>query len=246
MIKQLSIFVSACAMVFSNAASSDSLDQLGELTQNEFRQLSENVAAATHYKSIAPAEPLGTLGFDIALEVSSTSLDGEIFDKASQGGYSLDSFLVPRLHVHKGLPFNLDIAASLTSIPDSDFQIIGAELRYAILEGSVVTPALAVRGTYSLVTGVDEIDFNSAGVEVALSKGFAMFTPYGGVGMIFSESTAKDSESVNFLGNLESESFDQKKLFVGVNMNFGLVNVGFEGDLTGDYETYTAKIGFRF
>jgi len=246
MTNRLSLFLAACILTWAGTASSDSLDQLELLSQKEFLQLSKNVAAATHYKSLSPAEPLGVLGFDIALEVSSTGLDSELFDKASVGGYSLDSFLVPRLHAHKGLPFGFDIGASFTSVPDSDFKIVGAELRYAILEGSIATPALAVRGTYSKVTGVDEVDFSSAGLEVAISKGFLLFTPYAGVGIVYSDSTPNQTETQSLVNNLQKESFDQKKVFVGVNINFALLNIGFEGDITGDYETYSAKIGFRF
>lgn len=245
MFKRISL-VLMCTLGWVGSTMADSLDQLGSLSQADFLQLSKNVAAATHYKSMAPPEPLGILGFDVALELSATDLDEALFDAASSGGYSLDSFLVPRLHVHKGLPFNLDVGASLTSIPDSDFQILGAEIRYAILGGSVVTPALAIRGTYSLITGVDEADFSSAGVELAISKGFLNFTPYGGVGIIYSESSPNQTPEQQQVLSLADESFDQKKVFVGLNINLGLVNLGFEADATGDYETYSAKVGFRF
>jgi len=33
---------------------------------------------------------------------------------------------------------------------------------------------------------------------------------------------------------------------VGINMNFGLTNLAFEGDRTGKASSYGAKLGFRF
>ncbi len=219
-------------------ARADTLDNLGVLTQAQFLVLSENMGAATHYKSIAPAEPLGVLGFDVALEVSSTDVDSTVFDLASDGGFELDTFLIPRLHVHKGLPFGLDVGASLTAIPDTDFKVIGAELRYAILEGTIATPALAVRATYSKVTGIDQIDFDTMGLELAVSKGFTILTPYAGVGYLRSNSEPG-------VDGLADESFDQQKVFAGLSVNLGF-NLGLEVDVTGDYTTYSVKGGLRF
>ncbi len=216
----------------------DTLDSLGVLTQAQFLTLSENMGAATHYKALAPAEPLGPLGFDVALEVSSTDIDSTIFDLASGGGFELDTFLIPRLHVHKGLLFGLDIGASLTAIPDTDFKVFGAELRYAILEGSIATPALAVRATYSKVTGIDQVDFDTMGLELAVSKGFAILTPYAGVGYLRSNSKPN-------VDDLAEESFDQQKVFAGLSVNLGFT-VGLEVDVTGDYTTYSVKGGLRF
>jgi len=224
--------------LFASFAAADSLDQLQALGQSEFRKLSENVAAATHYKALAPAEPLGLLGFDLAVELSSTDIDSALFDQASAGGYSLGSFLLPRLHLHKGLPFNIDLGASISAIPDTDFRVIGAEVRYAILAGGVVTPALAVRLTHSRISGVDQFDLNSTGAEISISKGFAMFTPYAGAGVIRSNSNPN-------VGVLLKESFSQKKVYAGLNLNLGF-NLGFEIDRTGEYTSYSAKAGFRF
>ncbi len=236
--QSLLALVLATGALTIGAATADSLDELELLTQGEFTSLSENVAAATHYKAIAPAEPLGVLGFDVALELSSTEIDSDLFDKASAGGYDLGSFLVPRIHVHKGLPFKLDLGASLTAIPDTDFKVIGAEIRYAILEGTIATPALAVRLTHSRITGLDEFDMNSTGAEISISKGFVMLTPYAGAGVVRTNSNPD-------VGVLLDESFSQNKFYAGVNFNLGL-NFGLEVDVTGDYTTYSAKAGLRF
>lgn len=225
----------ACGSV--SVAWGDDFDQLGDLNQQEFKQLSENIAAATHYKAVIPAEPLGLLGFDVALEIASTDIDSALFERASSD-FELDTLLIPRIHVHLGLPFKLDIGASLTEIPDTDLQVIGAEVRYSLLKGGISIPAIAVRATYSQVIGVDQIELDHAGVEATISKGLLMFTPYGGVGLIRTNSTPDAS-------NLEKTSFTQEKMFVGVNINLG-INVGFEAERTGEYTTYTAKIGFRF
>ena len=67
---------------------------------------------------------------------------------------------MPKLHITKGLPYNIDIGASM-AVPNSDIKLMGFEARYALLEGSAATPALGLRAAYSKLSGVDQLDFNS-------------------------------------------------------------------------------------
>ncbi len=217
----------------------NNFNSLSLLTQEQFATLSENLAAATSYKALAPAETLGVIGFDIGLELSGTEIDKDIFDIASQGGWDLETLPVPKLHVHKGLPLNFDVGAFYTGVPDSDIRIWGGELRYGIISGGIATPALAARITYSKMEGVDEIDLSNTGVELTVSKGFIMLTPYAGVGKIYSKSEARD------VASLKTEEPDLNKVYVGLNINLG-ANLVFEVDKTGDYTTYSAKVGIRF
>ncbi len=224
----------------SSPSAADSLNTLDQLTQGQFKSLAENLGAATHYKSLSPAEPLGLIGFDVAVELSATDIDEDaVFDAASSGDFDPDQLLMARLHVHKGLPFGLDIGASYGTTLDTDFTVFGAELRYAILEGSTITPALALRGTYSQVSGDDALDMQNAGLELSVSKGFLMLTPYAGVGIVRTIAEADDA------ANLSKETVDQTKLYAGVNVNLGF-NFGVEADQTGDHTTYSVKAGLRF
>jgi hypothetical protein len=81
-------------------------------------------------------------------------------------------------------------------------------------------------------------------VDLSISKGFALFTPYGGIGKVWADSTPKDLPANP--NNLMKESLSLNKYFIGLNMNFVFVNVAIEGDKTGDATTYGAKLGFRF
>ncbi len=216
------------------------IDQINQLIQQEFRLLSEDLTAAASYKGVIPATPLGLTGFDIGLEVSGTKLGHkDAWERATSGSVP-STIYVPKLHLHKGLPLGIDIGAFYSSVPSSNIALWGAELRYAILEGGVATPALGLRGTYSKLTGVDQIDFHTTGVELLVSKGFTIFTPYAGIGQVW---TTSEPAGVT---NVKKEEFSQGKYFVGGNINLGLVNFCIEGDKTGDATSYSAKIGFRF
>jgi len=216
-----------------------SFDSLQALSQDRFLTLSENIAAAIHYKGIGPAEPLGIIGFDLGIEVSSTEIDEDLFGEASSGGIDQSEFIIPRLHINKGLPFGLDVGAAVSAIPGTDINILSGELRYALLSGGIATPAVGIRASHAILEGVSEFDMSSSALELTASKGFLLLTPYAGAGIV------KSTMTPNGLETLTEESFDQKKVFVGVTINLGFA-ITLEADRTDDYRTYSAKVGFRF
>lgn len=216
-----------------------SLDSLIALSQADFETFSENIAAAIHYKGVGPAEPLGIIGFDLGVELSSTEIDKTLFDLASSGDFEISELIIPRLHVNKGLPFGLDVGAAVSAIPSTDIKVLSGELRYALVSGGILTPSVGLRASHARLEGLSEFDMSSSALEITASKGFVMFTPYIGTGIV------KSTATPNNLGELAEVSFSQKKLFVGVTVNLGLA-LTLEADQTGDYRTYSAKFGFRF
>lgn len=224
------------------AAMAGDINALQLLNQSEFRTLSEDLGAALSYKSVMPAEPLGITGFDMGLVVSGTDMSrsAALLSKASGGSINESTLYVPKLHIAKGLPFGVDVAAFISSVPSTNIKLVGGELRYALLEGGVALPAIAIRGSMSKLSGVEQLSLDSKGLDLSISKGFAMFTPYAGVGRVWVDSTA------NNVSTLSAESFSQGKVFAGLNINLGLTNFAFEADKTGEVKTYSAKVGFRF
>lgn len=222
----------------------EDLDALQNLGQAQFRLLSEDLGAALSYKSVSPAEPLGITGFDIAFVISDTKLENQgAFQTATASTDDFNDFPMPKVQIHKGLPLNFDIGASYTSVNNID--LVGAELKYALLEGGIGVPAIAIRGTYSKVSGVEQLDFETKGAELTISKGLANVTPYAGIGRVWVTSTPKGDAAAP-PANLTEEDFTLDKYFVGLNLNFGVANLGVEGDQTGDATTYSVKIGLRF
>ncbi len=215
------------------------ITNLSGLNQSEFKLFSEDLGSALSYKAVTPTAPLGVTGFDLGLEVTSTKLQNSALWQTVTGD-AMSSVIVPKLHVFKGLPLNFDVGAFYSAVPSSNIKLYGGELRYAILEGGAAQPAVGIRGALTKMSGVSQLDLNTKSLDVSISKGFAMFTPYAGVGVVWVDSTP------NGIPTLTSESFNQNKLYVGGNLNFGLVNVALEYDKTGSAPSYSAKLGFRF
>jgi len=238
----VSLALGALALsALSQSASADPFETLERLDQARFLDLAEHLGAATHYKAVTPAESLGVIGFDLGIELSSTSIDSELFDDASDGDFGTGSLLVPRLHALKGLPFGIDIGASIGLIPSSDMTLIGGEARIALVEGNVALPAVGLRASYSWTEGSDDIEATNGALELTVSKGFLMLTPYAGVGIVHSSVDPTGARDT-----LADESFDQEKLYVGLNANLVGFNVTGEADRTGDHSSISAKLGIRF
>lgn len=207
--------------------------------QAGFRAFSEDMGAALSYKAVTPAAPLGVTGFDVGVEVTSTQLQSPAFRQVS--GNNTTSLIVPKLHVAKGLPMGFDIAGFYSAIPTTNISLYGAELRYAILEGGIAQPAVAVRGSFSKLSGVTGWSLDTKAVDLSISKGFAILTPYAGVGSVWTNSDATATGT-----GLAVESFRKNKIFLGANANFGLTNLALEYDKTGSVPSYSAKFGFRW
>ena len=238
--KILSLICSLTFMV-QPAAAADFNNLVG-LGQTSFKILSEDLGSALSYKPVTPAEPLGILGFDVGIAITATDISRStnILNLATNSTDFSKTLIVPKLHVAKGLPMNFDIAAFISKVPTTSISLVGGEIRYSPLAGGTIMPAVAVRGAFTKLTGVNQLDLNTKSLDVSISKGILMFTPYAGIGRVWVTSTP------NVGPVLKEESFSKSKIFIGANLNFGLMNIALEGDKTGDAKSGSLKVGLRF
>lgn len=214
------------------------LNNIGTLSQSQFLKLSTDLGAAASYKGVTPATPLGITGFDIGIEVTQTQLESTaVFRQAGAG--DLDNVYVPKLHIHKGLPAGFDIGAFVSQVSGVSGTLIGAELRYAILDDGIAVPALGVRLSGTKLSGVSQLDLSTVALDAMLSKKLALVTPYIGAGAVRTQSKVD-------IGGLREEKFNKSRVFVGVNANVLLANVAVEAEKMGDNTSLSAKVGFRF
>ncbi len=244
--KKLLPLLCAMGLLAQPAFAANNITTLQNLGQADFNAVSEDLSSALSYKAVAPAAPLGVTGFDLGLELTQTNMakSSQLWSNITGGGNTLNNLYVPKLHFTKGLPFGIDIGLSYSKVPNSNISLIGGELKYAILDGSMATPAVAIRGAFTKLGGVNQLSFNTKSLDVSISKGFLMFTPYAGVGKVWASSTANVSSVVT--GFALSDSFSQNKIFGGFNLNLGLANFAVELDKTGSARSVTGKFGFRW
>ena len=230
--------LAALALCAALPATAADFPLVSSLAQGEFRALSEDLGAAFSYKGVAPATPLGMLGFDIGVEVTSTRLENShVFRLAGAGGPS--NLVVPKLHVHKGLWRGFDIGAFVGGASDVDATLFGAELRYAFLDDGIATPALGLRLSGTRATGLGDLRVATGALDLTVSKKLAIVTPYAGAGAVRVQASVRGSP-------LAEESFNAGRVFAGVNLNLLTANLAFEAEKMGDNTSLSAKLGFRF
>jgi hypothetical protein len=226
-------------VVLAAPARAQNIDRLQNLAQSEFRLLSEDLGSALSYHPQLATEPLGVTGFDAGLAVTMARIRNlDVLKRASSDSVP-SSVPIPTLRADKGLPLGIDVGALYSKVPGTDISFWGAQARYAILKGGVGEPAVGVRASYTKLRGVSELDLHTKGLDISASKGFALLTPYIGVGRVWVNSDPHVS-------NLSNEDFGMNKVFIGAGFRLALFNVNAEVDRTGPATAYSLKAGIRF
>lgn len=230
----LSLFAAAAA------AESDFDIQPGSpATQPQFRSVAKDIAATLDYKALGPAEAGGIAGFSIgAFATYAPTSDKDAWQTVV--GDDIGEIGMVGVAASKGLPFGVDLGAFYSQVPRTDAKLFGGEVRWAVLPGGTATPAVAIRGSYTALSGEDELKYKAFGTDVSISKGFLFLTPYAGAGYSWGKvevdpSTGYDDEKVN-----------QAKFFVGTRVALGFLQLTPEYTRTGDTNAYSLKLSVGF
>jgi opacity protein-like surface antigen len=232
--------LAAAALVLGTAAPARAADfpDIGDLAQGEFRDIARDLGAAFSYKGVTPATPLGTLGFDVGLEVTQTQMENSrLLALAGSDDYS--SLVIPKVHIHKGLPANFDISAFVGGATQVDAYILGGAVRWTLADDGLVYPAVGVRASYTKTTGTGDLKIQTGALDLLVSKKFTVVTPYVGAGVVRTEASVANSF-------LAKEKIDESRVFGGVNVNLVAMNLAFEAEKMGDNVSLSAKFGWRF
>lgn len=219
------------------AADIDNLAALG--SQANFRSFSEDLAGVLGYKAVAPAAPMGRQGFDVGVQVDSTRLQHPALWDLACGCNASDRVLLPKAYLRLGAE-EADITLSYGKATGGNLALWGVEAQFALAIEDAAVPAVALRGNYSRLNGVEQLNFSSTGAELAVSKRFGAVTPYVGGGRLWITSAPR-------AGAFEREKFNTDKYYAGVNFAMGAhANLALETDRIADTTSYSAKFVWRF
>jgi hypothetical protein len=148
--------------------------------QSDLEGLAEGIGDALTFPNLGTAAPTGLAGFEVLAAAGGPEVDTDsnwwhYVDASTAGGVLYGQ----RVIVRKGLPLNLDIGVQAGKVAGKSFQ--GGEVRWAILEGGSVSPAIALRATYSKLSTAP-FECEVAEGQLFISKGFLVVSPYGGLG----------------------------------------------------------------
>lgn len=214
------------------------------ITEQEFATFSRLVAQGIYATPVDAARARGLLGFDIGVGATAIPVDpnAAYWQKSVDDDFTVsDHVVVPRVIVSKGLSV-ATLSAMYAKVPDSDVAVWGASLDVPIISGGVVTPTLALRGSYATLQGVDAFDLNTYGVELFLSKGFGPVTPYLAAGR--ARSDAQGSVNVpTAVPIVLNDEADSNRFTVGVKLSLLLPKIVIEAT-QGEERSYAAKVSF--
>lgn len=213
-----------------------------DLTQSEFKDLTRQAGLVISYNPLSPAEPLGIFGFDVGIEVAVVDIDQQkSYWKDAVDDSDVPSYIpLPKLHAQLGLPLGIDVGLVYSKVPIINLSVIGGEVKWAFLKGGMTWPAVAVRGSYTQLLGVNDLDLSTFGADLSISKGFAFITPYVGIGQVWIRSAEHTS-----LVDLDSESVTATKGFLGAKISIVLVNLVVEYDIA-EIPTYNLRANISF
>jgi hypothetical protein len=156
------------------------------VNQANFSEFARVVGQAIFATPVQPARASGLLGFDAGVAATVVKIDenSAYWRAAVPSGTTFSShgyIGVPRLVASKGFGFGT-VSGSYAKISNSGIKTWGGALDTPLLRGGLLKPELALRLSYSTLTGIDVFREKTYGAEVFLSKGFGPVTPYAAVG----------------------------------------------------------------
>lgn len=205
--------------------------------QSDFHAVTEDITGGLNYKALGPAEATGLTGFGVGAYGTYTGVQNKDAWKNLTGS-NVSAVGMAGIALHKGLPFDIDLGATYAAVPTTSAKFYGVELRYAVLAGGVASPAVAVRAAYTGSSGIDQLKISTGSVDVSVSKGFALFTPYVGAGYV--RGSADPSASTG----LTKETVSKSKVFVGGRIGLGLFEITPEYERVGSNNSYELRLGF--
>jgi hypothetical protein len=149
-------------------------------TQSDLQRLAATFGDVVTFPNLGTAVPTGLPGFEVLLAGGGPQVDTgsdwwHYVDARTVGGVLVGQ----RLILRKGLPLDFDVGFQTGQVAGEHFW--GGEARWAFLAGGAVSPALAVRASYSQLDG-SRFACEVAEGQLVISKGFAVVSPYGALG----------------------------------------------------------------
>jgi hypothetical protein len=228
----------------------------GSVNSKAFEGLVHDLGLAVRPHVGASGATVGMLGFDVAYGVSVTDIDATAAHWSLTAADPSDLMVVSQVSVRKGLPYSVELGATLSHLHDSPFWGIGLELKWAFVEGFELAPDIAARLHASTVIGSRDLTLVTAGSDLLVSKRFGIggvvqLVPFAGYSMTYVFGASRVLGHFD-AGALVPETFllpDQHVFthrgLVGLRLTATVADIAIEASL-GDVMTYSARLGLTF
>ncbi|GAC1395218.1 MAG: hypothetical protein NVSMB68_12280 [Thermoanaerobaculia bacterium] len=147
------------------------------------------------------------------------------------------------------LRFDVGVAATVTGsyakIADTGGSVLGGTLDVPVVNGGLLKPTLALRGSYGTLRGLDVYRLNTYGLELFLGKGFGPVTPYGAVGKQRSDATGTIPQTPRTPVITLRDRSTITRYTLGAAINLLILHVNVEANQA-EARSYGARVSFGF
>jgi len=164
------------------------VNDLSTVTQSMVHDLVSTATVGTSHHAYMPASPMGwAIGLDMGVEATGVRLPNSFRDAiatvSQKSAGDIPAVIpVPKLNVHKGLPFGLDVGASYVGYQDK-IKVLGGDLKWAftdLIKASPVSAAIRMNYTSETLWYLKGHNFQT---DFLISKDLFFIEPYVGTGL---------------------------------------------------------------
>ncbi len=222
-----------------------SMDISPDLTQDQFHRYIRQLAFIASFKSAEPAQTLGKNHFSMNIDYSYTPINQHdpawinTFVHPDAGCPLGNAIKLPLLRAEYGISDSVDVGLIYSEAPDANYGLLGAEVKYALVDGSETGAAVAARASIVRLLGVADYDFDMVSLDVLASKKW-LITPYGGLRVSYARARETTDEV-----NLSDENIIDVQPFLGLEYAYRKFRLAVEYDI-GEVSTLVLSLGARF
>lgn len=219
------------------------------ITPEEFQKFSRVLGQAIFATPVQPARGTSLAGFDLGIAANIVNVDSNAsyWLHSTQSGSNIlvhgNYVGVPRLVLAKGLGF-ATVSGTYAKVSNSNIKTYGGALDVPIIRGTLATPEVAFRGSYSTLTGIDVYKLKTYGAEVFVSKGFGPLTPYGAIGRMRTDANGSVT-TPTFAPIVLSDRSNFNRYTVGLRLSLLVPKIVLEATQA-EVRSYAAKVSIGF
>jgi len=224
------------------------------LTQEAFRQFTQEAGLVTYFRPLVDAKPLGKKHFEISILQWKTGIDSHdaawnntfVHPDSTHWLFEGSGLAFPGLTGRVGITDKIDAGFYWTQNMNANYGFYGGQIQYSLINSPEKKWAVAARGNFTQLYGPEDVNQGVYGLDLLVSREFvirpawASVSPYASVSSFVSHGHEKTSAV-----DLKDETVGGAQAAVGAVLKLSVARLGVEYNFA-RVNTLSFKIGVGF